>query len=85
MKIFRMVQRNYGSDDLCYVKYTRGKMHEYLGMIIHFTQEGAFNIDRKCYIEGILKELPYGIKENQKTPWTEKLLKAKEDAKNLDK
>ena len=57
-----MVQRNYGSDDLCYVKYTRGKMHEYLGMIIHFTQEGAFNIDRKCYIEGILKELPYGIK-----------------------
>ena len=53
----------------------RGKIHDYLGMIMDFTQEGALNIDTKHYIKGMLEEYPYNIKGAKKIPWAEKLLK----------
>ena len=67
------------------VKVARAKIHNYLGMIMDFTQEGAFKIDIKYFIEGTLEELPYDTKATKKTPWTEKLLEVQEDAKKLEK
>ena len=37
----------YGSDNLGHEKVTRGKMHDYLSMIMEFTQEGALKIVMK--------------------------------------
>ena len=67
------------------MKVTRVKIHDYLGMIIDFTQEGALKIDMKYYTKGVVEEFPYKIKSTQNTPWTEELLKIQEDAKNIDK
>ena len=77
-------EETYGSDNLGDVKFVRGKIHYYLGMIMDFTQEGALKINMKHYIEGMLEESPHKIKGAKKTPWTEKLLKIQEDAKKLD-
>jgi hypothetical protein len=52
----------YGSDNLGHVKVVRGKIHDYLAMIMDFTQEGALKIDIKYYIKGMLEEFPYEIK-----------------------
>ena len=77
-------EKTYGSDDLGHVKIVRGKTHDYLAMIMDYTQEGALKIDMKYYIEGMLNEFPFPIKSTKGTPWTEKLLKVQEDAKKLD-
>jgi hypothetical protein len=76
-------EATYGSDDLGHVKVVRGKVHDYLGMIMDFTQEGALKIDMKYYIEGMLEEFPYEVKPKA-TPWTEKLLKVQKDATKLE-
>jgi hypothetical protein len=77
-------EKTYGSEDLGHVKIVRGKTHDYLAMIMDFTQDGALKIDMKYYIEGMLNEFPFPIKSKPATPWTEKLLKVQEDAKKLD-
>jgi hypothetical protein len=77
-------ENTYGSDDLGHVKVVRGKVHNYLAMIMDFTQAGALIIDMKYYIEGMLEEFPYKVKSTKTTPWTKKLLKLQEDAKEVE-
>jgi hypothetical protein len=74
----------YGSDDLGHVKVVRGKVHDYLAMIMDFTQDGALMLDMRYYIQGMIDEFPYEIKSIKATPWTEKLFKVQEDAKKLE-
>jgi hypothetical protein len=76
-------EATYGSDDLGHVKVVRGKIHDYLAMILDFTEDGALKIDMRYYIEGMLEAFPYAIGTKKTTPWTEKLLKVQKDAKKL--
>ncbi len=77
-------ENTYGSDDLGHVKVVRGKVHDYLAMILDFTQDGALGLDMIYYIEGMIEEFPYDIKSITTTPWTEKLLKVQKDAPKLE-
>jgi hypothetical protein len=84
-KFAEWCKETYNGDDLGHVKVVRGKIHDYLAMIMDFTQDGALKIDMKCYIKGMLEDFPYyEIKSTKVTPWTEKLLKIQEDAKKLN-
>ena len=74
-KFVEWCEETYVSDNLGHAKVIRGKIHNYLVMIMNFNQEGFLKIDMKYYTKGMLEELPYKIKATQKTPWTEKLLK----------
>jgi hypothetical protein len=49
-------EKTYGSDDLGHVKVVRGKIHDYLGMILDFTDNGAMKVDMVYYIKGIFEE-----------------------------
>jgi hypothetical protein len=40
-------EATYGSDDLGHVKVVRGKIHDYLAMILNFTEDGALKIDMR--------------------------------------
>ena len=62
-----LCEETYGSDNLGHVKFTRGKIHDYLGMIMDFTQEVTLNINVKHYIKVMLEELNYEIKAILKT------------------
>jgi hypothetical protein len=73
-------ETTYGSDDLGHVKVVRGKTHDYLGMILHFTDNGAMKVDMVYYIKGMIEDFPYPIGPAKVTPWTEKLLKVQKDA-----
>ena len=48
-------EETYGSDDSGHVKVVRGKIHNYLSIIVDFTQEEALHIDMKYYTEGMLQ------------------------------
>jgi hypothetical protein len=71
-------KKTYGSDDLGHVKVVRGKTHDYLGMILDFTDDGTMKVDMIYYIKGMLEDFPYPIGPTKATPWTEKLLKVNE-------
>jgi hypothetical protein len=51
-------EETYGSKDLGHVKVVRGKIHDYLAMVLDFTQDGALKINMRYYIEGMLEEFP---------------------------
>jgi hypothetical protein len=77
-------KKTYGSDDLGHVKVVRGKTHDYLGMILDFTDNGAMKLDMVYYIKGMIEDFPYPIGPAKATPWTEKLLKVQKDAPKLE-
>jgi hypothetical protein len=54
-------EKTHGSDDLGHVKVVRGKTHNYLGMILDFTDNGAMKVDMIYYIKGMLEDFPYPI------------------------
>jgi len=66
------------------VKVVRGKEHDYLAMILDYSQEGALKVNMKYYIDAMIKEFPHEIKANTTTPWTERLLKVDKNSKKLD-
>ena len=50
-KFVECCEETYVSDRLGHFKVARGKIHDYLGMIVDFTQEGTLKIDMKYYIK----------------------------------
>ena len=83
-KFAEWCKKTYGSDDLGHVKVVRGKVHDYLAMIMDFTKEGALKVNMRYCIKAMIEEFPYEIKSTKTAPWTEKLLKVQEDAKKLE-
>jgi hypothetical protein len=65
------------------VEVVRGKVHDYLGMILDFTDNGAMKGDMVYYIKVMFGESPYPIGPTKATPWTEKLLKINKDTPKL--
>ena len=45
------LETKYGDDKIGAVKSKRGKVHEYLGMILDYTHPGKVKIDMKDYVE----------------------------------
>ena len=58
------------------MKGVRGKVHDYLGMILDFSEEGVMKVDMRDYVQKMLKEFPIQFKEGDlvQTPATESLL-----------
>jgi hypothetical protein len=69
---------------LGHVKVVRGKTHDYLGMILDFTDNGAMKVNMVYYIKGMIEDFPYPIGPVKATPWTEKLLNVQKDAPKLE-
>jgi hypothetical protein len=77
-------EKVYGSDALGHVKVVRGKIHDYLAMILDFSISGAMKLDMIYYIIQMIKDFPYDLKSITTNPWTEKLFKVNTESKNLD-
>jgi hypothetical protein len=64
---------------------TRGKVHEYLGMTIDFSEEGKVRFYMKDYVENLLKETPEElIKGTASSPAANHLFEVNDDAEKLD-
>ena len=49
------------------VKVTRGKVHDYLGMILDFREDKKLIVDMTKYVKGMLDEFPIKFEESDKT------------------
>ena len=63
-----MGREKHGSDELGHVSVTRGKKHDYLGMILDFNKKHHASVDLTYYQEAMGKEIPEKIKPNDKAP-----------------
>jgi hypothetical protein len=63
----------------------RGKVHDYLGMTINFSEEGKVKFMMFDYVEGILEEVPADMMDEAAvTPAALELFTINEDAELLD-
>jgi len=63
------------------VKVHRGKVHDYLGMNLDFSEKGKVKIDMKSYVKDMIEEYPVQLSETDvaKTPATVDLLEVGEE------
>ena len=62
---------------------TRGKQHDYLGMILDYNQVGALKVNMTYYIDAMLEEFPEEVREYS-TPWTERQYHVDTTSSKLD-
>ena len=53
------------------VQPTRVKIHDYLGMVVDFTEKGKVIIDMVKYVESMIDDFPVGLNKEAKTPAAE--------------
>ena len=56
------------------VEPSRGKKHDYLGMLVDFTEKGKVKIDMVKYVESMIEDFPVKINKISKTPAADNLL-----------
>ena len=59
----------------------RGRKHEYLGMLLDYSQVGKVKIDMQEYINSILKDLPSEYNDKAVTPAASYLFEINEECK----
>jgi len=62
----------------------RGKVHEYLGMTLHYRENGKVKISMEQYIDEMLAEMPEEMDGTTATPAANHLFQVDEDAELLD-
>ena len=77
-------EQKYGEDGIGHVDVARGNKHDYLVMILDYTEKNKLKLDMKYYIDNMIKEFPFELKEQKKTPRNAKLFKVNKSTKNLD-
>ena len=78
------IKRMYGK--IGEVKMTRGKRHEYLGMVLDYSKEGKLIIDMVDYVEKMCEEY-FGNTKIKKvaSPWNDNLFKVHDHLEKLSK
>ena len=62
------LNKKYGT--LAKVTATRGNEHDYLAMILKYTNDGKVIVDMTRYVEKMVEEFPDKLKDGAKLPWT---------------
>ena len=80
-------RKTYAADGITELKPSRGKVHDYLGMILDFSVKGKVVIQMKDYIKKMLREFPFpeqvnGLKKPS-TPAAEFLFTVNDKAEKL--
>ena len=78
-----MLSNKFGKVNEMTVK--RGKIHEYLGMTLDFSEESKFIVNTEEYIDKILIGLPEDMNGVVTTPASDHLFKTHSDAPKLNK
>ena len=58
-EFYKWCESKYGEDNIGHVKLVTGKRHDYLAMILDYSEEGKLQLEMKYYIENMRKDFPY--------------------------
>ncbi len=79
----KWLQDMYGEDGIGTVKAVRGTKHDYLAMILDFSEPGVLKLNMIDYVRQMINDFPYELGKT-KCPWSESLFKVDETSKLLD-
>ena len=71
-KFASWLQKLYGKHKA--VEPVRGKVHDYLGKVVDFTENEVVKIDMVKYVKGMISDFPTKIDKVSKTPAADNLL-----------
>ena len=80
----RWIEKKHGDDKLGKVKAKRGRVHDYLGMTLDFSEKWKVKIDQTKPVKQMLEEFPEKIRTVADTPAAENLFEI-HDSPLLDK
>ena len=58
-EFIKWVDDLYGDDEIGRVKAVRGKKHDYIGMILDYSEPGQVSIDMRYYVQGMLDQFKH--------------------------
>ena len=68
-------EKKYGSNLSGHIKLTRGKKHEYLKMLLDYSEKGKLKMDMRSYIKNVTEAFPESLSDKVICPWTTRLFK----------
>jgi hypothetical protein len=87
MGIIKLLDDTYGQEIVggkrAAVTFTRGKLHNYLDMLLDYSESGVVKIDMKAYVSKILDEMPEGMDGTAMSPAAPYLFTIKEGIEDL--
>ena len=81
-QVLEMINNRYGKE--VPITVMRGKVHDYLGMVLDYTEEGRVKISMNQYVNEILDELPADMTGEAPTPAAAHLFQVNPEAQKLD-
>ena len=80
--LIEQLKCRYGKEASLTIK--RGKLHDYLGMVLDYETKGKVKIDMRVYLETIMSDLPEQYNDLTVTPTVEHLFKINEGCQKLE-
>lgn len=84
-KFIKWVDKLYGDNKIGRVQAKRGKVHNYLGMVLDYNTPGKVTIDMRYYIKNMSTQYKYPSDAKYKSPASENLFKTNTKRKPLPK
>ena len=84
-EFIKWVDELYGDDTIGRVTATRGKVHDYLGMILDYSTDGELVVDMKYYVKNMIKDFGLPINREYKNPASDNLFKVNNKCPTLHK
>ena len=81
-KMIEFLKSKYANDGIGVMKVSRGKVHEYLGMTLDYTEKGIVKINMIDYVKRMIENFPEEV-TSASSPASEYLFKVDEAAENL--
>ena len=78
------LRTKYASDEIGEVKVVRGHRHDYLAMVLDYTNPGVLKIDMTKYVKAKIEDFPMKLEGKSTCPWTNKLFTVDAKLKKLD-
>jgi hypothetical protein len=78
------LRTKYASDEIGEVKVVRGHRHDYLAMVLDYTNSGVLKIDMTKYVKAMIEDFPIKLEGKSSCPWTNKLFTVNAKSKKLD-
>lgn len=82
----KWLEDKYGDETIGQVKATRGKIHDYLGMTLEYSENGEVKVNMQDYVKSMVEEFSGDLSGKQVVcPWNENLFKVDNNKPALDK
>ena len=83
-KFVEWIRDQYEDPEIGKVKISRGKVHDYLGMVLDFTIPGNVQINMKKYVEKMVDDFPETLESKVTTPAALHLFNVRDNVKVLE-